>query len=193
MIYFYVRNTLRDDNTLRPKDYLHFLPALIGLISVIPYIFSDFEYKVAIAQAFIDDPNNIKTVKTHWFYPNYINVIIRPILLFGYGIASLTMIFIYSRKQRRNSPIIQKNKILRWLTAISVVAVMISFCYMWMTYVFFTSESLGKDSFNKLNITYIAGFVYALIPIMIFIFPDILYGIPRAQTSKNEKSLKSKN
>lgn len=192
MIYFYVRNTLRDHNTLRPKDYLHFLPALIGLISVIPYIFSDFEYKVAIAQAFIDDPNNIKTVKTHWFYPNYINVIMRPILLFGYGIASLTMIFIYSRKQRRNSPIIQKNKILRWLTAISIVAVMISFCYMWMTYVFFTTESVGKDSFNKLNITYIAGFVYALIPIMIFIFPDILYGIPRAQTSKNEKSLKSK-
>jgi AraC-like DNA-binding protein len=192
MIYFYVRSTLRDDNTLRPKDYLHFLPALIGLISVIPYIFSDFEYKVTIAQAFIDDPNNIKTVKTHWFYPNYINVIMRPILFFGYGIASMMMILIYSKKKRTYSPIIQKNKILRWLTTISVVAVMISFCYMWMTYVFFTTENFGRDSFNKLNITYITGFVYALIPLMIFIFPDILYGIPRARTLNNEKSLKSK-
>ena len=192
MIYFYVRNTLRDDNTLRPKDYLHFLPALIGLISVIPYIFSDFEYKVTIAQAFIDDPNNIKTVKAHWFYPNHINVIIRPILFFGYGIISLMMILVYSKKKQTNSPILQKNKILRWLTTISIITIMMSLSYMSMTYVFFTTENLGKDSFNKLNITYIAGFVYALIPIMIFIFPDILYGIPKAKPSKNEKSSKSK-
>lgn len=192
MIYFYVRNTLRDDNTLRPKDYLHFLPALIGLISVIPYIFSDFDYKVSIAQLFIDDPNSIKTVKTHWFYPNYINVIMRPILFFGYGLASLMMIFIYSKKKRTNSPVLQKNKILRWLTAISIIAIVMSFSYMSMTLVFFTTENIVKDSFNKMNITVIAGVVYALIPIMIFIFPDILYGIPRAQLSKTEKQAKSK-
>lgn len=192
MIYFYVRNTLRDDNTLSPKDYLHFLPALIGLISVIPYIFSDFDYKISIAQAFIDDPNSIKTVKTHWFYPNYINVIMRPILFFGYGFASLMMVLIYSKKKQTNSPILQKNKILRWLTAISFIAIVMSFSYMSMTYVFFSTENLEKDSFNEMNITFIAGFVYALIPIMIFVFPDILYGIPKANLSKTGKQPKSK-
>jgi AraC-like DNA-binding protein len=49
-----------------------------------------------------------------------------------------------------------------------------------MTYLFLSTQNLKKDTFNKLPIGTFTGFAYAIIPIIIFIFPGILYGIPRA-------------
>jgi AraC-like DNA-binding protein len=196
MIYFYVRNTLKDNNTLSSKDFLHFLPALISLISVVPFIFSDFDYKLSIAQQFLDNPNSIKTAHTNWFLPNYVNVILRPVLLFLYSFSCLVMIFNYSKKNRIYSPVLQKNLVIKWLTSISVATLLISLCYISITFVFFTTENIAKSAFNQMIITSISGFIYALIPLIIFVFPEILYGIPRKNPSKRTReafSTSSKN
>jgi AraC-like DNA-binding protein len=197
MIYFYVRSTLKDDHRLSKIDFLHFIPAIIGLVSVLPYIFQSFDYKLNIAQQFIDEPNRIKTIRTHWFYPNYINVLVRPIQLFGYSLVCLLFIWKYSKKKRSYSPTAQKNTLTKWLLSISIIALLISICYLFMTYKFFITKNLNKEIFNQLPISLITGFAYAIIPVMMIIFPDILYGIPRNQTEnsleeevKEEKNLR---
>lgn len=182
MLYFYVRNTLKDKNELSRKDLIHFFPAIIGFIAVIPFMFSSFQYKLEIAQLFLDDTNSIKTVHTHWFYPNYVNVIIRPVQLFIYSSTCLFIIWKYNKKNRYYSPKSQKKLINNWLVSISFIALLISLSYMAMTYIFFDTEKINRVEFSKLNVSLFAGISYTLIPILIFTFPEILYGIPRAKT-----------
>jgi AraC-like DNA-binding protein len=182
MIFFYVRSTLKDNTTLSKSDLLHFLPAFIGLVSILPYIFKSFDYKISIAQQFIDNPNTIKMVHTHWFYPNYVNVIARPTQLFFYSIACLVLIWNYTSEKATQSPVLQKKIVIKWLICISVISFLISLSYMLMTYKFFITTDLKKEVFNQLPISLFGGFAYTIIPVLIIIFPDILYGIPRATT-----------
>lgn len=179
MLFFYVRSTLNDSNVLGKKDFIHFLPSLIGLISVLPFIFKSFDYKLAIAQQFIDDPNSIKSVHTHWFYPNYVNVIARPTQLFIYSIVCLVTIFRYSTIKRVYSPTVQKDVLMKWLITISILALLMSLSYILMTYQFLTSDNIKKEAINQLLISFVSGFLFVIIPIMVIVFPDILYGIPR--------------
>ncbi len=180
MLYFYIRNTILDSNQLSKLDFLHFLPFIIGLTSILPYIFEDFDYKVGIAQQFIDDPNSIKTVHSHWFYPNYFNVIARPVLLLGYSIACLLIVWKYTNVKGNESPIVQRGLITKWLISLSILAFLVALLYLFMTYLFLSTQNLKKDTFNELPIGTFTGFAYAIIPVIIFIFPRILYGIPRA-------------
>lgn len=184
MLYFYVRNTLEDKNKLSKTDLIHFIPAFIGFISIMPYIISDWSYKNQIAQQFMDEFNSIKTAHTHWFYPNYVNVIFRPSQLLAYSSFCIYKIWKYSLKNRKYSPSYQRSLLLKWLTSISILVFFISTSYGAMTYIFFTTEKLNKTEFSQLNISLIAGILYSLIPLLIFIFPGILYGIPRADRRK---------
>jgi hypothetical protein len=59
-----------------------------------------------------------------------------------------------------------------------------------MTYILINTENFKKEIFNPLTISSYIGITYAIIPIMILIFPGILYGIPQAvshdKSKKNE-------
>lgn len=44
-LYFYIRGTLNDRSEISRNDIIHFIPAIIHLIGIIPYMFSSFQYK----------------------------------------------------------------------------------------------------------------------------------------------------
>ena len=52
---FYVRGTLNDSYRMVWYDFLHFIPALIHLIGIIPYSVQPWEKKMAIANTIIND------------------------------------------------------------------------------------------------------------------------------------------
>lgn len=192
MLYFYVRNTLEDKNIISKVDSIHFVPTLIGFISVLPYIFSDSVYKIQISQQFIDNISSIKTAHTHWFYPNYVNVILRPAQLLVYSLSCIYLIWKYSLNAQKYSPPHQKKLLLRWLTSISLLAFLVGASYAAMTFIFFSVKDIDRPEFNQLNISLIAGILYSLIPLIIFIFPGILYGIPKVER-KQKNAIKTKN
>lgn len=179
MLFLYIRNTILDSTKLSNLDFLHFLPFIIGLTSILPYIFKSFDYKVDIAQQFIDNPNNIKIIHSHWFYPIYVNVIARPILLISYSIASLVIIWKYTNVKGKESPIAQRGMIIKWLISLAILTFLIALLYLSMTYSFFNTQNIRKETFNQLPTSIFTGFAYAIVPITIFVFPGILYGIPR--------------
>ena len=180
MLFFYIRSTLKDSYKITFKDYIHFLPFAIGLVAILPYIPMDFSYKIKVAQLFIDNPESIKSIKSNILYPNYINVIFRPILLLAYSIGCIYLIWKYSIKKRNTSPLYQKRWIIKWLTTISFTSVLIGLSYLLMTYSFFTTDNIKRDAFNQLPISIFSGIIYTTIPVAIIFFPRILYGIPRA-------------
>jgi AraC-like DNA-binding protein len=196
MLYFYTRNTINDNYHLTKKDLIHFIPFIVGLMSVSPYIFQSFEYKLAVAQNYISNPISVKTLNVYWIYPNYVNLIARPTLLLGYSIACMIIIWRYSFLKIKQSPIAQRQIITKWLISLSIVSFLIALLYLSMTYIFFKTEDFKKEAFNQLTISSYTGIVYAIIPIMLLIFPGILYGIPQAVSQKENEGnnvLENKN
>lgn len=191
-IYFYVRSTLRENYFLNKKDLLHFLPALIGLVSILPYISKDFTYKTAIAQQILDNPNTIKSIRLALLYPNYVTTLTTPLLFFVYNAACLIMIWNYTHKKYNNLPLLQKELIIKWLISITSVSFLICISYLTMIYIFFFTENIEKEVFNSLPISTFTGFAYTIIPVVIIIFPEILYGIPKTSITLKLSKINAK-
>jgi len=120
--------------------------------------------------------------------------------LFVYSILCLFIIWKYNKKTRDYSPKSQKKLINNWLISISSIALLIGTSYMGVTYIFFNSMEINRVEFSQLNVSLFAGISYTLMPILIFTFPEILYGIPRAnkthlksESKKNKSSSKKPN
>lgn len=91
LFYFYVRSLLIDDHRLSKRDYLHFIPAVIILINIFPYIFQGVDYKLAYASRVIENTANFIHFD-YLFIPAGINFIFRPIHALVYVAISIALI-----------------------------------------------------------------------------------------------------
>jgi AraC-like DNA-binding protein len=187
MLFFYVRSTLKDNSQLSKIDFLHFIPFLIGLIYIIPYSFQSFESKIAFNTKLLADNELIKSGFIKSFFPNYINLVARPVFLLTYALGSGYLIFKYSRlKKRKYSPLIQRNNMIKWLKTIVMIAFVLSFFYIIITYKYLSTNQVVKQLIDEMEVSILAGICYCIIPISILIFPDVLYGIPRVPKGQNK-------
>ena len=178
MIFFYVRGTLIDKSSLSKWDYLHFLPALISLISIFPYYFESFDKKLAIAKMVFEMPNTHKSINISWLYPSSFNFFLRSVLVLIYLFCSLVIITQYRRNiRKRNVPSEQKELALKWLYALVFIASVASISYFIITKNYYFGNH-SKDEINSYSINTLAALSYSLIPFMMLLFPQHLYGIP---------------
>ena len=193
MLYFYVRGTLRDSSKLSSWDYLHFLPFIISLISIFPYYFQDFDSKLEIARNIINDPNFHKKINISWLYHNCYNLMVRPILLFIYFLACMFLLIRDSfQKKKIELSKNQRNIMTKWLYAITLLSGICSVSYFLMTLDYFNGKLLTRESINSLGLNYVTGISFALIPILMIIFPQVIYGFPMA-TLKEVQFVKQSN
>ena len=200
MIFFYVRGTLIDKSNLSKWDYLHFLPAIISLISIFPYYFESFDKKLELAKIVFDYPNTHKSINISWLYPSSFNIFLRSILILFYLFSSICILTKYRIKfKKRNVPSVQKQQALQWLYALVFIASVTSISYFIITKNYYFG-SPSKNEINAYSINSLAALSYSLIPIMMLLFPQHLYGIPinrskitnnNSNNSSNEKPLES--
>ena len=182
MLFLYVRSTLKDDSQLSKMDFLHFIPFFLGLIYILPYSFQSFESKIAFNTRLLADNGLIKSEYIESFFPNYINLVARPVFLLTYTLSSGYLIFKYSRfKNRKHSPLIQRNNMIKWLKTIVFIAFVLSFLYIIITYKYLSASLVVKQLINEMEVSRLAGICNSIIPICLLIFPDVFYGIPRVQ------------
>jgi len=98
-LYFYVRGTLKDRQGLKRKDALHFIPALIHLIGVLPYFFSSFSYKESVAEMIVSNIDNVKKIRVNSFFDSEFNFTIRLLFLTIYVIFSFILLRKFSKKK----------------------------------------------------------------------------------------------
>jgi AraC-like DNA-binding protein len=187
-LYFYTRNTLRISMRFSKWDYLHFLPFTISLISIIPYYFKDFDFKLKIAQLLIDDPNNLLAINLSWLYPSKINLLARPVFLFLYAMWGLILVYRFYMK-RRDFPIKKEERIaVKWLMVINSILVLMCIGYTNLTIYFYSLPSIeSREQINSSLLSYILTMMFALIPILIIVFPEILYGMHKFKTASKSK------
>jgi AraC-like DNA-binding protein len=163
-------------------DFLHFIPFFLGLIYILPYSFQSFESKIAFNTRLLADNGLIKSEYIESYFPNYINLVARPVFLLIYALSSGYLIFKYSRfKNRKHSPLIQRNNMIKWLKTIVFIAFVLSFLYIIITFKYLSASLVVKQLINEMEVSGLAGICNSIIPICLLIFPDVFYGIPRVQ------------
>jgi AraC-like DNA-binding protein len=183
MIYFYVRSLVTDDSKLKKKDLLHFIPFLILFAGIIPYLFRDFSYKVALNESFRVDPSNFMT-NINVLVPQSINLDSRPVIILTYYIAALWT-FLSNREVIRQKSLLSGlyfKHIYRFVLTLLILSLMLSTGVL----VFIVSSVYKLSSHNRLpEMSFLLntiGWVYFLLNSSLFIFPEILYGLPRSHS-----------
>ena len=191
MLYLYTRNTLTDRSLFeKKKDYLHLLPFLVQIINLSPYIFSSFDHKLETASLLIADINNVRTLGAGFLIPPTISFITRPSFVMIYALVSLTLVYKYGAKEHENLIKNKQNKLVyNWIITLCLVTFIVSAGFLYLTI------DLYKASVNRIILesepTYIiSGFAFALLPLaLIVFFPQVLYGMPLAVSSKKVAKL----
>ena len=194
-LYFYTRNTLKISIRFSKMDYLHFLPFTISLISIFPYYFQDFDSKLGIAQSIIDNPNYILTVNLSWLYPSKMHIVLRPIFLLAYALWAFIISYCFYTK-RVNVPLKREEKIaVKWLIVINSIVLIMCIGYTNLTIYFYSLPTIAsREQINGSILSYVLTMLFALIPFLIIVFPEILYGMHKFKTtSKYKISIQKEN
>ena len=186
MLYLYTRNTLTDRSLFeKKKDYLHLLPFAIQFINLSPYIFSSFDYKLETASLLISDINNVRTLGSGFLIPPTISFITRPSFVMIYALISLLVVYRYGANEHENLIKNKQNKLVyNWIVTLCLVTFIVSAGFLYLTI------DLYKASVNRVILesepTYIiSGIAFAVLPLaLIVFFPQVLYGMPVAVSSK---------
>jgi hypothetical protein len=69
LLFFYFRSIFQSEKIwVSWKDALHFVPTIVHLINILPYLFSPFEYKLSVAHAIHQDIYNLQLININSFY-----------------------------------------------------------------------------------------------------------------------------
>jgi len=178
MLFFYIRSTLKDSVTkLKRNDLFHFVPFLIALTSIFPYYFWSLSAKYKVAGQIVDQIDRLKIINITWLYPNFINLVIRPFILLIYSVICLRIINQH-KKTNQASIVKQESFIINWLNLLAILSIIISVGYSILTIQYILTNSVSNQTVSHFFINYLIAIAYACIPLLMLLFPSILYGIP---------------
>jgi AraC-like DNA-binding protein len=191
-LYFYIRGTLDDRQGLRWKDSIHFIPAFIQFIGMIPYYFSSFSYKVTVCKLIISNVDYIKKIQWNLFFDYKFNFIFRLVILIFYVILSIILLwkFYFNKKKHENIPYKQYSITFRWMLSLLGLIVFLLTNYIAIVYYFLQYNSIELiENVIYINSTALVSFIFLVLSLLFF--PEILYGMQRPKKEK-KKTVKKK-
>lgn len=176
VLYFYVRGVLRDDYRLSKKDFLHFIPAALLLINILPHLLSSFDLKLEYATRVLSSSAEILNSK-NILVPNVFNFFIRPLIGIIYVLVCIRLMFLKFKYEKPEDK--QSKLIFTWLSFLifNTLIVYTSF----QIFTLFSFQALDYKiaeikGYYVLNISLI-GLV--MFNVSLLFFPNILYGLPQ--------------
>jgi AraC-like DNA-binding protein len=193
LLFWYTRNTIRNKNSLKKVDYLHFLPAIIQLFAIMPYCLKPFSYKIEIAKKITENINFVNQISTNIFFNPYQNFTIRFVLFLIYILVSISYLTNFSfSKSRINDQKSFSNNNIKWLWILNIIPLIFVFVGLVLTYnCVINQPSVGLTKTKSLLLVLEISFF--ILTFSLLLFPNILYGIPTPTiTTKKNKSPKKK-
>lgn len=195
LLFFYVRGTLNDNTKFSKIDALHFIPALIQLIGIVPYLFLAFADKIQFAEKVIGNSNDLKQIRLNIFYDPSVSYSLRVGSLFIYEIYCAYLLFVKAPINSVGKEIPKKQFLLayKWLIILILNLIIITICF-----TIITVESIRKSPayiFSNYQVLFtIIGICFFIMTFSLLLFPNILYGMPRipeVRSSNNQNSSKN--
>lgn len=179
LLYFYSKASLKDKNVLKHwTDFLHFIPAFINLVAITPYIILPFSEKERIATLIIQNLESVVHIKVNWIYPPILGFMARPIHLLIYGSIILFQILNFKPKKEILDQIPQEQYriVKKWILLLSFFVCAIAIGFIILT-VKLLQYGISRELLNGMPIHQIVGIIFFILPITLFLFPQILYGM----------------
>lgn len=178
--YLYVRSILTDVARFRAKDWWHLTPAMVSFLFSIPYMLTDYDYKLQIAAQIANDYHFLNDYRVSFlseYIPNIFLYLTRPFSIFVYALASSVLLI---RKYGKASPgVIQSGEktVKKWLITFNAFLLILILSYSLSLISNFLPGENYLTEFSKLlvQLTNISMFGLMLSPTL---FPRILYGLP---------------
>lgn len=190
-LYLYVRGSVRDDTRFYKHDLLHFIPALIQLIGIFPWICIPWNEKLYLSQVISENVDVLYRMKTNLFYPTGISVLLRSVTIVLYCLLSLQVIFSYNISEYKINKVPQEQLLIffRWLNiGLTLVFVMMLLFTFYLIDAINTSPSLALENSKFLN--QICGLVFIGLAIVPLLYRSVLYGLPQYNSPEESGTVK---
>lgn len=175
LIYLYTRAILKNENKLKWKDSIHFLPMILHTLELIPFFLKSSTYKKELLVNVINNPDLAIPIN-EGIIPPYLQFFIRTGLGIIYFSTALILVWKYWKYKR---PFIKDIKLqLSWLSSLNI---MMLFIYVFCFVLLVLENELG-------TIIYFASLMLSItflgVLLILFFRPQILYGFSEF-TGKN--------
>jgi AraC-like DNA-binding protein len=180
LLFFYFRSVFQPKRIwVSWKDLLHFVPFLIHLINILPYLLSPFDYKLQVAHAIHENINTIQTLNINSLYSFKTAFLSRPISLLIY----LLWCTIFFLKQLTKV----SSRVAMWLLFFIFSLLITTSAYLSIAFNLFSS-SFKVENISANPVYLASGIAYILLPIaLILFFPEVLYGIKKQDVDISAK------
>ena len=180
-LFFYVRGVLSDRRRILRTDLLHFVPSLLDLLSRIPYFRVPWETKLRMAGEMIRDVGRLHDFIGYFYPPPSVALTLRLLSMIGYTIFCLWMVgrFVRMRPSGKHDFALETGPVVRFLKYLLGVCLVAELSFFILQLTFFGSRDVtaGQIMSNPLMLLTFLGIVS--IPVIILLYPEVLYGIPR--------------
>jgi AraC-like DNA-binding protein len=176
LFYFYIRGLVYDDYALTKKDFIHFIPAILILINISPYLIKGIDQKLFFATEVIKDPVNIFKNNFLFLTPTA-SFISRPIFAISYVILSAHLIF--RKKLHENFNDIQSKLIYRWLISLLAITLFLYFTFLIFSIIGYVTRNTNETQIRSEFVLSITAIGLLLLNFSLLFFPNILYGLPQ--------------
>ena len=170
---------LRDNSHLDKKDLLHFLPFALFFVGYIPYMLTDWQYKLLVADNILSETWDMAQFHLNWIIPHKLDQLLNVLQIYFYSGSLWYLIIKY--KQNANSRIyrVPQYKLIRnWLFIFTLIITIIAINFtlamanMWI----YDEKSVFLQKANSALL--FASIVYVIMNMILMIFPHIMYGLP---------------
>ncbi len=186
LLLFYYRGTLTDKTTLKLSDILHFIPFMIQLVGIFPYLLTPFSHKVDVATQILNNLNLITQIKVNWITTPVVNFFARPILVFIYLGYITYLLWLHNPKSSRAKVSVQQYTIIyRWLILLGITTGILILNFFLLS-LSVSNKTVTATLINSQFTHFFSGIAYFSMSFMLLLFPRILYGMPiyNAETIK---------
>ncbi|MBD3627209.1 helix-turn-helix domain-containing protein [Cyclobacterium sp.] len=176
--YFYIRNSLFDRNSLVLKDTVHFIPAVLHVLDLMPFYLLSHERKLELAKMFVADPKTLN-LYADGFVPTYAVDSFRILLMSAYLAYSLWLMYRY--QPNWINPL-NREALRHPLSIATFLFVLITFGY-FSYHTFWIIEALAGFQLPGLLsfFTWVTLMGIAFLSIYLHLNPEKLYGLERNQ------------
>lgn len=188
LLYFYFRAITQDSIRFHWYDALHLIPFIITFIGNVPYVLSPWSHKLEVARIVMDDPQGFIDLKFNYFIPVVFNQYLRPILFFSYALASLILVlkFRISDRDKANEVLLAHYKSIKRWAVIVLISIMVSAAtFAVAVHLFLDDDPTLFKTFGPLWLQ-VSTIVFALIPLSLIIYPNVIYGFVRLGNDVNQ-------
>lgn len=198
--YIYVRNTLNDHEGISKKDLWHLIPSIYMLIGLIPYFLKPFEEKLSLVNKILNQPGELYINQIHVLSPSLINEFLRNFLYVYYAWLMITLL-IKARwdmdESESSDPHTQQKQItFKWLIIFVSFNTFIASILLSSNFIVLFSPKQDLSNLHDYLPYYRILVMFAFVmPLLILLFPRVLYGIPKVTLEEIEliQSKKKKN